>query len=235
MTALYIIGGILLFFIFIGSIKAKITIAYSDDLCLSVRVLFLNIKILPKKEKGAGPHSMSASKARKIRAKIAKKEAKKKEAKRAKALKKAEKKKQKEEQKKAGHAEKPKKSMSEILDMVGLITELVGIVIKRFFKHLRIDLARLKVKVATPDAATTAIAYGAMTQALNILLPLLESVKTLKLPGDVTDIDVAPDFTAESPEVDIKISFSLRVWHLFDIIFKAAGKFIKHIFKKFFK
>ena len=50
MTALYIIGGILLFFIFIGSLKAKITIAYSDDLCLSVRVLFLNIKILPKYE-----------------------------------------------------------------------------------------------------------------------------------------------------------------------------------------
>ncbi|MBQ8330877.1 MAG: DUF2953 domain-containing protein [Clostridia bacterium] len=230
MTGWIVLGCILFFILFIGSLRARITIAYSDELSLSVRVLFLKIGILPSREKKAGPHSMSAAKAKKLREKAAKKEAKKREAAKLKQQKKAEKKAQKEAEK----ATKPKKSMSEILDMVHMITEIVGIVVKRFFKHLRIEVARLKIKVATGDAASTAIAYGALTQSLNILLPLLESVRTLKLP-DVTELDVTPDFVAESPEADVKIVFSIRVWHIFHILFGALRKLLKNLFRMTFK
>lgn len=230
MTGWIVLGCILFFILFIGSLRARITIAYSDELSLSVRVLFLKIGILPSREKKAGPHSMSAAKAKKLREKAAKKEAKKREAAKLKQQKKAEKKAQKEAEK----ATKPKKSMSEILDMVHMITEIVGIVVRRFFKHLRIEVARLKIKVATGDAASTAIAYGALTQSLNILLPLLESVRTLKLP-DVTELDVTPDFVAESPEADVKIVFSIRVWHIFHILFGALGKLLKNLFRMTFK
>lgn len=230
MTGWIVLGCIFLFFLFIGSLRARITIAYGDELALSVKVLFLKIGILPAKEKKAGPHAMSAAKARKLREKAAKKEAKKREAAKAKKQRKAEKKALKEAQK----ATNPKKSMSEILDIVHMITEIVGIVIKRFFKHLRIEVARLRIKVATGDAATTAVAYGAVTQALNILLPLLESVRTLKLP-DVTELDVTPDFCADAPEADIRITFSIRVWHVFHILFGALGKLLKNLFKMMFK
>ncbi len=225
MTAIYVIGIILLCIAGIGALRARVTIAYSEDLSLTLRVLFFKIRILPAKEKKAGPHSMSASKAKKIREKAAKKEAKKRKA--------AAEKQRKKEEKKAQKTDKPKKSMGEILDIVKLITDIVKVFVGRFFKHLRIDVARLKIKVATGDAATTAIAYGALTQALNLLLPLLESVKTLDLPKS-KELDVQADFTAEAPEVDIEISFSLRVWHLFHMIFGATGKAIKFVFKKLF-
>lgn len=218
MTALIIIGCILLFFVFLLSLKATITIAYADEVTLSVRVLCFKIKLLPKKEK-KGPHSMSRRKAARIRAKARKKAQKKREA----ALAKEEAKKQKKQAAKA----KPKKSMSEILDTISLIRGIAAEVIRRFFKHLRIDVARVKVKVATGDAATTAIAYGAACTALNVLLPVLYEVKNFSLPKE-QDFSVEPDFLGDTPELDVKLSFSLRVWHVFHVAFGALGKFLKH-------
>ena len=224
-TALYIIGGILLFFVLIFSLKATVTVAYRDEVALTVRVLFFKIRILPKKEPKRGPFSMSAKKAKKIREKLRKKQLKKAEAKRQK----AEKKKQKKAEAKL-HPKK-KKSLSEILDMIDLVKKLCAAVIKRFARHLRLDLARLRICVATGDAATTAIAYGAITQAINVFFPLLEKVKNFDLPK-TKDIDVYADFTKESIEADVEISFSLRVWHVFDVAFGALFAFIKHTVKR---
>ena len=211
MTALIIIGCILLFFVFLLSLKATITIAYTDEVTLSVRVLFLKIKILPKKEK-KGPRSMSKKKAERIRAKARKKAQKKREAAKAKA--------EAKKQKKQAAKEKPKKSMSEILDTVSMVRGIAAEVIRRFFKHLRIDVARVKIKVATGDAATTAVAYGAACTALNILLPVLAEVKNFSLPRE-KDFSVEPDFLGETPELDVKLSFSLRVWHVFSVALGA--------------
>lgn len=216
MTAWIILGAILLFFVFLLSLKATITVGYSDEVTLSIRVLFVKIKLLPKKTK-KGPHSMSAKKAEKLRKKAAKAAAKKKEAKRLKAEHKL--------QKKEAEKDKPKKSMSEILDMISLIRELVAVVIRRFFGHLRIRVTRLKLVVATPDAATTAIAYGAACTAINLLLPTLSEVKNFKLPAE-DEFGVVCDFTADTPSFDVKLSFSLRVWHLFHVAFGALGRFI---------
>ncbi len=218
MTALLVIGIILLFFVFLLSLRATVTVCYGDDLALSVKVLFLRIKILPKKEK-KGPRSLSAKKAKKLREKLSQKKKKKADAAKEKKLAKAEKKKT-----------KKKKSMSEILDLIRLITTLLGVVIRKFFKHLRIDLARLKLTVATSDAATTAIAYGAATQTISILLPLIQSVRQVSLPKEA-DLDIRADFLSDTPSFDLKLSVSLRVWHLFDVAFGALFSFIKHKIK----
>ena len=219
MTGLWVFLGILLFFVFLLSLKATVTICYADEVKLYVKVLFLKISILPKKKK-YWKSSMSAKKAKKIREGRKKKAEKDRIAKKEKAIKK--------EQKKLEKAKKPKKSMSEILDLVQLICHLVSAVIRRFFHHLRIDVARLRVKVATGDAATTAIAYGAVTQSINVLFPLLESVNTLSLPKKEADLSVEADFLSDTPELDVMFSFSLRVWHLFSVAFSALGAFLRH-------
>ena len=199
----------------IASIKATVTIAYSDEISLSVKVLFLKFKILPAKEKKR-VRTMSEKKANKIRQAIRKKQQKK-------ALAKKEKEKAKETKK--------KKSISETIANVKMLTSIALVLIKKFFGHLQIKMTRIKMVVATEDAATTAIAYGAITQSLNILLPALESVKNFKKLKK-TDIDIRADFLQTSPTVDIKISFSIRVWHIFDVAFAALGKFIKAKFSE---
>lgn len=217
MLALKIIGGIVLFFAFILSLRAKITVEYNDEVKLWVKVLFFKIKILPKAKKKRGPHSMSEKKAKKIKQRLEKK---------------AQKKKQKKQEKKAqkeiwAKQPKKKKSLDEILDIISMVKDLVGTVIKKFFGHLRIDLARLKINVATGDAATTAIAYGAVCDAALHLLTALESVKGIELPRS-KDIDIRCDYLADGITADIKISFALRVWHVFHVAIAALITFIKH-------
>lgn len=220
-----ILGCILLFFIFLLTLKATVTVEYSGEVALYVRVLFVKIRVLPSKEKKY-PRSMNAKKAARLKAKLEKKEQKKR-------AKKAEKKRQKDEKKQAiarGELKKEKKSAGEIVDIVSLVCDLVKKVVSRFFGHLRIKLTRIKLKIGTGDAAATALTYGAVTQSINVLFPLLEGIKQVKFPkGD--QIDITPDFTAEESEIDIRISFSLRVWHLFHVAFAALGRLIKYFFQ----
>lgn len=229
MVALAVIGAILLFFVFLLSLKGTLTIVYSGELELSLRVLFVNIKLYPAKKKKY-PRSMSKKKAQKRLQKLKKKEDKKREKKKLK----KQKKEQEKQAQREGTSEKKKKTPSEILDIIALVAKLLKKVIKKFFGHLRIKLARIRIKVATDDAATTAIAYGAICQGVNVIFPLIDEIKTVKTPQN-KDIDVSADFCSDESEIDIKISFSLRVWHLFHVAFAALGEFIKYLFKTFAK
>lgn len=226
MTALIVIGCILLFFIFILSLRANITVAYNGETILSVRVLCFKYNILPSAKKDRGPHSMSRKKAEKLKAKLEKKEEKKLAKRKAKAAAKAEKKRAKKE----GTAPKESKSLSEILDIIELVKDLLSTVVKKFFGHLRIDVARIKLKIAMGDAAATAIAYGAVTQSINLFFPILEGVKNFKMPKE-RDLDIQADFLSEKSEIDICFIFKLRVWHLLHVALAALLRFIGHKIK----
>ena len=224
LIALYIIGGILLFFAFIASLRAEVLIAYSDELRLTVRVLGIPIKILPKKKKKVKISAYS----RKNRAKY---EAAEKEKALKKAKKKAEKKKKKDAAKakkkadKAAGKVKPKKPLSETIDM---IRDLVAVFVGRFAKHLRIRIARLHIGVATGDAASTAILYGAIAPSVACIAALLDSTSTLRHPAR-TDVDIHADYLSEKMQIDIEIGFSICVWQLFDVLFRTGFRLTKHL------
>lgn len=223
MTALIILGCILLFFVLLFSLKATFCIAYNGETVMYVKVLFIKIKILPKKKK-RGPHSMSRRKAAKLRKKLEKKADKKRK-------KSIEKKKKKQEKKEAASKQpKEKKSLSEISDIIKAITDIVKTVTKTFFGHLKIKVVRLHLNIATGDAATTAIAYGTISHAVFYLCELLEPIKGFSLPKN-RDISISTDYLSDSSTADIKISFSIRVWHVLHVGIVALIKLIKHIVK----
>ena len=216
--------GILLFFVFLFSLRAVVTIAYSDSVALTVRVLFIKIKILPKGDKRKKVHSMSRKKADKIKAQVKANEEKKR--------KKKQLKKEKKQAAKAQKAKEPKqkKSLAEILDLIELAIALVKAVLKCFFGHLRVDVARFRVKVAMGDPASTAVAYGAISQSVSYLLALIENNKNVKGLKSA-ELDIECDFLSESISADIELSFSMRVWHVFHIVFSALGALIKNRIK----
>lgn len=224
MTALIVIGCILLFLVLLLSLKVTLTFMYSDELVLYVRVLFVKIKILPKSKKKSGPHSMSARKAEKIKNKLAKKAEKKR-------LKAEEKRKKKQAKKELEEKEpKQKKSLSEVLDIIRMITDTSKKATKTFFGHLRVDVAKLHVNVATGDAATTAIAYGAISEAAFYLFEVLEPLDGVSMP-DRKNVSICADFLSDSFTADIKISLSIRVWHVLHTALAALGKLVKHLIK----
>ena len=164
---------------------------------------------------------MSRKKSERIEQKLKKKEAQKQ-------LKKEAKKEKKNAEKKEN--EDKKVSLSGILDTVSLGTSIARAALGSFFGHLRVDVARFKITVATGDAASTAVAYGAVSQTVSYLFAILKNNKRVK--GLKTaEMDIVCDFLGESPSADIKLSFSLRVWHIFHLAFASLKSLIKHKLK----
>ncbi|MBE6577291.1 MAG: DUF2953 domain-containing protein [Ruminococcaceae bacterium] len=217
MTALIIIACIALFFLLVLSLRVKVTLEYKDELLLFVSVGFIKVRVLPKKQR-RGPHSMSRAKAKRIRAKVRKKALEKKQKQlEKKRLKKLEKQKKKQ-----------KRSFDDVLDIIAAVKEIVTTALGRFFGHLRVDIAKFHINVATQDAATTAILYGAVCSALSHLFHILEPLRGFDLPK-TQDVSVNADYLSEKTTVDIKLSFSLRVWHALHVAIATLIKIVKHM------
>ena len=212
---LSIIGAILALILFILFLKVSLIIRYDEGATLTLNVLFVHKRLDPKKKKKHHKKSMSPKKAQRVKDKLNKKKAKKKEKKQA----------------KKGSDDKKKSSASNIVDTIGTVSVLVREIVSRFTKYIRIKIAKIHIKIATGDAAHTAIAYGALTQSINVLFPLLEDVKTFSMPKN-RDIYIYPDFLSEDSEIELKIVFSLRVWQVLFTALSALQKLTMHSIKK---
>lgn len=216
MPALIVIGCILLLLALALSLRLKVVITYKDHLEIYYRVLFFKKRIHPEPEPKRGPRSMSARQAQKI------KEQRQKENEEKQKTRLAREKKRKGIAKKAG-------TVSDIFDMLKWIKELLSIIIERLFKHLRVDVARFKINVATGDAATTAIAYGAVCDAVSALLALLEPLRGFSSPK-AKNLQINADYLSDGCTADVKIVLSVRVWQAIylavDIFNTYVGKIV---------
>lgn len=218
------------------SLRGVLTIAYNGELSVDYRVLFFKIPFYPlpkSKERKRRRQHMSVRAAERIKRRQKKKEE------RLQKLRSFFKSEKKEPEKKPSEEKKPatkaspltkeqlKDALTDAVDIVAALTEIISVVVKRFTHHLRIKVARFKIKIATEDAALTAVTYGSVSQIINVLLPILSTVKNFDLPKR-KDFDVSADFSTTKTEIDVKVSFTLRVWHLADIglrsLFGGFGK-----------
>ena len=223
MTALKVILALLVFIWLILMIPASVIIKYDTDLSLKIRVLFITKCIIPKKQKLPSKKGYSARKYRKKLDALEKKQQKA-EKKAAKKAASASQKKEKKKQKPEG--EKPKRDLKQTIE---LIIELVSALLTSFGKHLRIKAERLHIVVASSDAATTAVMYGAISQSLSYLLELLNRVTNFRYRKEEFSLNV--DFLSDKPTADVYFEFRLRVWHVFAMLFKTGMAFIKNKIK----
>ena len=107
---------------------------------------------------------------------------------------------------------------------------MLGTFLKRFFKHFKIDLSRIHISLVGEDAAQTAILYGIVCQSVSYLLEIMKSLKTVS-PPDLSDVSVTPDWLGEQTQIDIKISFSMRVGNVFDILGHVIRCAVVHLFR----
>lgn len=218
MTALIIIGSILLFLALIIFVPLTATLVYDTEFKAYARVLFVRVKVFPrKKKKKRGPHSMSRRKAARILASIEKKKQKK-----------ALKKKKKQLKKKEKEENEGKKSFSDILNTISSITSLASDALKRFGKRFHVRIAVMQINVATPDAAQTAITYGAIEAALSQLYATLGQSKNFKLPK-ASKFFLNADFSKTETSAKIKIHFSFSI---FALLAAAIGALLKDLIRK---
>lgn len=232
MTPWIVIGCIILFFVCLFTVHAYITMEMADDMALTVRVLGIPIKILPKKPKTYKYSHYTLKKIRKRDEKAAKKEAQKAAKKAKKKAEKAQKKADKKaelaamtkEERKALKAKK-KASRPALTDLIPLSCRVLGLFVSRFFGKLHIKVAMLHVRIGAADAMQAAVMYGVVNQSVQYLLSFLQ--KAAHVDGlKKADIQVAPDFLSEKIEFEFKITVRVSLGNVLGALIKAGWKFL---------
>jgi hypothetical protein len=227
-----VIGCIVLLFVLLFTVHAYITIEMAEDMALTVRVLGIPIRILPKKPKKYKISHYSLKKIRKRDAKAAQKAAQKAENKK---KKKAEKE-QKKAEKKAELAkmspeerralkEKKKAGKPALTDLIPLICRVVGLFFSRFFGKLHIKVAKLHVRVGASDAMQAAVIYGVANQAVQYLVEFLRRISHVD--GlKKADIRIEPDFLSDKIEFEFNMTFRVSLGNVLGAVFKAGWRFL---------
>lgn len=210
MVAAIIIAVIVALIVILLFVRAAVTVTYSDDLSVVLKILFLKFSLYPKKEKKP---ITSLSKKQLLR--LEKKKQKKADKKSKKKAKKA--------GENNGHAvgKQKKKKKHSIVETLTLLKDIFSSVAPKLAKYLKITLAKIHITVATDDAAKTAITYGVVSQSVAYLIEALDIHANLC--GE-RDIAVDVDYLSEKSRADLDIKLSLRVWQVIYILLPALIK-----------
>lgn len=190
-------GLIFLVVVFILIARVSITIAFCDDEGFMILVSLLGIKIVrfPAKEKKVKLSDYSPKKPKKKKKTAPKK---KKEA--------------------EPQPEKPKKKLS-VTHILNIVKELLHDFFGSYSRQIVVKVAKLHIRVATDDAASTAVLYGAVIQGVSYILAILDGINDLK-PLKEKDVCVVPDFTSEQFSADIKIVLRVPIRIAVPIVIK---------------
>jgi hypothetical protein len=90
--------------------------------------------------------------------------------------------------------------------------DLVLGILGRLAKHLKLEMLRLRVLVASDDAAKTAMEYGAVCTAAGLVVTAAEALPRTN--PKTVDVRIECDFLADKPEVDAEICLSIRIWRI---------------------
>ena len=197
MTALCIIGGVLLFFVWLFTRKLHIGAGFADDPFLYVRILFLKLRLPPEKAAHTeeNPKEQTTGKGRKKKAKKEKEKA---------AL--------------------PKKAVGEYIT---IFTDALKELVHKLKKYLFLEKYIIKADIGTDDAAKTAILYGAASNAAAQLWMLVCSLKRRTRNPKLIYTEIKPDFIAEQTDFYADIELSIRLWQILSLGMTALGVYKK--------
>lgn len=195
MTALKIIGIILLVFLLIGFLRVGATASFGSEFCVKLRIGHIKLAIFPGKEKEKKPKEKKP------------KEKKKKE--------------KKPEEAQAPKEKKrsiPKPDLEELLDLADTAFSALGATARRACRRVRIDPLDVTVVFGGDDPANVAMLYGAASSVMYATMPRAEERFDISNPS----LHLRMDYSAEGTTAEGAVGISLRVCDLFAILFTLA-------------
>lgn len=202
MLALYIVLGILLCLVLLLTIRIRVILTCDTQICVDLRILFLRFSLYPRKKKKIRIRDYSHKRYRKRLARSKKK---------------------REKQEKPVKKTKPKLPLRR---RITLFVSLFDGIYQRVLRYFRIDVARLRIDVATGDAAKTAILTGVVSQSVAYLCAVLDQHTNLGRTYRA-EIAVQPNFLEERSRVEGKFIFSLRIFRLLELGLRFSFNFLK--------
>ncbi len=209
----YIIAAvIIILIILLLSLRVRVQIAASNSFAVTLRILFFRYRIFPQK---ITPKKILAEQKAEDKEKA--------KARKAKAKTKSEK-----QDKPATSGKKKKISAKQkakdIMKWLRLAIFMLKRLYARFPSYFRVKVKKAIIIIGGPDAATTAIRYGAARSALAALLTLCETCFTFKTPRSSTLL-IEPDFTDEASYCDIDIELSMSICSAIRLLLRAIPAF----------
>ena len=206
---LTVILAVLAFFVLALLLTLRLTVEYREAVVLRLRILCFSRTLYPKSEKHVRPKKYTPRAiARRKRRALRKSERKLRRAKR----------RLKKQGARTG-TKKPKGGQG-LRENLVLVRALVAALLRKTGNRLHLTAARVHIRVATSDAATTAILYGAVSASFAYLLAFIDRVTDLR--SHQKSMSVTADYLAEHSSADVKLVFSMRVWEALALLFHAA-------------
>lgn len=220
---LWVIVCILLLLTVVMVIPLRVDMRYTDSAELTLKILFIKIKLFPTEEK---PKKKAKDNKNKNKKAVNKKDNSSKEN-----ISSTEKPSEKEKSSK----DEAKSSINKIRDLfkqrgldglINIIRELAGLVsgtLKPLFKHIKLKRLDIDVCVAKDNAADTAVHYGYVCSAVYPALSVLLNV----IKFDDYNVNIYPDFDKKENEVKLDAEISvITAFAVFALIY-ALIQFIK--------
>ena len=204
MIALYIILGIIFLLFLITLIRVQVFATYTDDLTLTLKILFFKIPILPQKEKPKKPEKEKKPKQEKP---------------------KPEKKEDDKKEKKPSFLSKlkDKKGVTGVLSLFTSIAKIAGGALKGIFSHIVIKKMDVGIELTGEDAASVAVNYGRVCSVLYPAVNIINAATVCENYNVVVEPVFDPD---RETTVYADVYFYLRIiWVLAEAI-KAAVKLL---------
>ena len=177
MTALYIIGSIVAFILLLLFLPLiRLRIDFGKTLNVYLRIAFFKITLFPQKKKK--PKKAKAEKQTKEKPKTTERDV-------------------------SGGFDLSAADIPYILESV---SELISDIFYAISRKLTVRIIKFYIKIATGDAAETAVIYGASSAAANALVGLMNERGKLSVKRKP---QILCDFTGDKTEADVKMAFVL--------------------------
>lgn len=199
MTALYIIGGILLFFFLILMIPLSFRFKFDGEPELFLRYLFLKIRLVPPKEKESSQEKKTEEK----------------------------KQPEKKPQKKKSNFKKlyEKQGFDGLLEIIKEAVSIVKNASEKTLRHTVIKNLKIDIIIVGDDAADTAMKYGYACAAIYPAVSFIDSSMKLKR----REIDIAAGFNEKQMKIFVESKVNIRPMFLLGTVITAVFRGIKLI------
>jgi len=199
MVALYIIAGIIAFFVIVFSVfnislRVIFDSAATDDIKIYAKIGFYKIYIVPeKKEKLKKPEKRALKKAR--------------------------------PEKERAQPEVKEKKQYSVGEAFELIKNIGETLLKTAKKHLKAKIYGIDLILASDEAEKTAVLYGAAVQSAHYLFEFLNY--NFKINIKSGSVRIIPDFIKTKSEFKINIKFYMKLSSALGLLLASALKYLK--------
>ena len=210
MKTLTVIAFILLGFYLIGCIRPHVIISMKKYMNIYVKVFFIKIRVSTSQKFDPPDEELDLPKK------------KKKEKKQAKPKKPKEKKPKVKKDKRKPKKPQPVLIGIDILKMLEMLRNVLASIFVKLWRYFRVRVKNFHITVASEDAATTAMMYGAICGYGDAILAILEKALDFKIEKSAK-VGADCDYLSEEMKMDIEIDISISIGNVLRFVFGIIG------------